>query len=450
MNQQRTSADNVLSLQSIMLIALGFLTAALIALMIAPAFWSRAVRLTTKRITDTLPITEAEIRADKDRMRAEYAMTVHRLETRIEQAELNRARHLVDLNRRDAAIAELENTLTTVRSELEENTNARRVLEHTMSDRLPKLDQRLAEARRLLEERDAELARVATMTEAQVTALAEATAINAQQASEIERLTTSLSVVGARTRNSLQDQSTDAEIALRSEIDALRARTREQAALIARLETRVGETRSGTSASAVPPATPAAAKPAMALVPTVSEQDEERRRIEQDAKKLRTDLAEKSAELAKALAELDTLRKTASNGTKDSALSLKAHIAGLEAERSEHLEQITRLKAEVSVLAEQVARQSAEFAEHLRRTGAGTRPAAPGSDEPRREPRLSLAERVAQSRAAPTAPATAGETSEAADDKNASEPVSPADIPAEARPRERGRLIDRISSLNKA
>lgn len=432
-----------------MLIALGFLTAALIALMIAPAFWSRAVRLTTKRITDTLPITEAEIRADKDRMRAEYAMTVHRLETRIEQAELNRARHLVDLNRRDAAIAELENTLTTVRSELEENTNARRVLEHTVSDRLPKLDQRLAEARHLLEERDAELARVAAMTEEQVAALAEATAINAQQASEIDRLTTSLSVVGARTHNSLQDQSTDAEIALRAEIDALRARTREQAALIARLESQVG--------SGVPPPTPsppAAAKPAIARVPSVSEQDEERRKFEQDAKKLRTELADKSAELAKALAELETLRKSATNGAKDSALSLKARIAGLEAERSEHLEQITRLKAEASVLAEQVARQSAEFAEHLRRTGAGTRPAAPRSGEPRREPRLSLAERVAQSRAAPpaapAATAAAGDGSDAPDVSNAPGPADTADTSAETSPRDRGRLIDRISSLNKA
>ena len=45
----------MLSIQSIMLVALGFLTAALLALTFAPAFWSRAVRLTTQRIKERDP-----------------------------------------------------------------------------------------------------------------------------------------------------------------------------------------------------------------------------------------------------------------------------------------------------------------------------------------------------------------------------------------------------------
>ena len=52
----------MLSIQSIMLVALGFLTATLLALTFAPAFWSRAVRLTTQRIKERLPVTETEIR----------------------------------------------------------------------------------------------------------------------------------------------------------------------------------------------------------------------------------------------------------------------------------------------------------------------------------------------------------------------------------------------------
>ena len=37
----------MISIQSAMLVALGFLSACLLTLLLAPAFWARAVRLTT-------------------------------------------------------------------------------------------------------------------------------------------------------------------------------------------------------------------------------------------------------------------------------------------------------------------------------------------------------------------------------------------------------------------
>ena len=70
----------MISIQSAMLVALGFLAASLLALFVAPAFWSRAVRLTTLRIKNTMPLSEIEIRADKDRVRAEFAVKVHHLD----------------------------------------------------------------------------------------------------------------------------------------------------------------------------------------------------------------------------------------------------------------------------------------------------------------------------------------------------------------------------------
>ena len=45
-----------------------------------------------------------------------------------------------------------------LRAALEENQNARRVLEQTVSDRLPRVEARLAEAKRLLFNRDREIA----------------------------------------------------------------------------------------------------------------------------------------------------------------------------------------------------------------------------------------------------------------------------------------------------
>lgn len=452
----------MISLQTIMLVALGFLVAALLALMIAPAFWSRAVRLTTRRITETLPITELEIRADKDRLRAEYAMTVHRLETRIEQTELKRARYLIDLNRRDATITELENTLTTARADLEEHENARRVLEHTVSDQLPKLDQRLAEARNLIEERDTELATLAAMTQEQVSALNEATAINAQQAAELERLTTSLAVVGARTSNSLQDGRTDAEVALKSEIDALRAKTREQAAMIARLQT---VAQSAPAPSERKSQTPRVA--GVALVTSPVDGDAEREKIERELRATQAQVTEKATELAKAKAELAALRASEPADSNQSVLGLKARLTGLEVERDEYLAQITKLRTETASLSEQLTRQSADFAEFMRRSGSGSQPASTASqtnDGLPQPSRLSLAERVAQTRNSSNAhnpsaqvhilsaaPArSSGRADDAATPEGATTPAATSEEPPTDTPNSpRGRLIDRISSVTK-
>ncbi|MFX5480817.1 hypothetical protein ABTD95_19465, partial [Acinetobacter baumannii] len=60
-----------------MLVGLGFLIALLLAALIAPAYRRRTVRLTTDALKRTLPLTEAEIRADKDRLRAEHAIRIH-------------------------------------------------------------------------------------------------------------------------------------------------------------------------------------------------------------------------------------------------------------------------------------------------------------------------------------------------------------------------------------
>ena len=85
-----------------MLAAFGFLTAALLALFIAPLYRRRVARLTTEMLKRSMPLTEAEIRADKDRLRAEAAIRIHKLETKVEEAAEASARQMVELNRRDA------------------------------------------------------------------------------------------------------------------------------------------------------------------------------------------------------------------------------------------------------------------------------------------------------------------------------------------------------------
>ena len=71
--------------QSVLFFVLGFLCAGFLALMVAPAIWRRAVALTRKRIEGSIPLTQTEIQADKDRIRAEYAKSTRRLKLRLTQ-----------------------------------------------------------------------------------------------------------------------------------------------------------------------------------------------------------------------------------------------------------------------------------------------------------------------------------------------------------------------------
>src|SRR6185312_10155410 len=85
-----------------MYVALGALGAGLIALAIMPAVWRRAVRLTKKRIEAATPITMAEFRADKDQLRAEFALSTRRLEMNVEALR----RRILDLEKEGADLSQ--------------------------------------------------------------------------------------------------------------------------------------------------------------------------------------------------------------------------------------------------------------------------------------------------------------------------------------------------------
>jgi chromosome segregation ATPase len=121
-------------IESIMYFALGVLVASLMGLIIIPAVWQRAVRLTKKRIEAATPITMAEFRADKDQLRAEFALTTRRLEMNVEALRRRLADQLRDINRRKSEMGgmkgERDSHLAIVR-ELEEREGElrRRILE---------------------------------------------------------------------------------------------------------------------------------------------------------------------------------------------------------------------------------------------------------------------------------------------------------------------------------
>lgn len=90
-----------------MFFALGLLTAGLLALMVAPAIWRRAARVTRARIEKSVPLTLSEIQADKDQLRAEFAMSTRRLEMSIERLKEKAAEQQVEINKKREHLARL-------------------------------------------------------------------------------------------------------------------------------------------------------------------------------------------------------------------------------------------------------------------------------------------------------------------------------------------------------
>lgn len=126
-------------LESGLFFTLGFLAAALLALMMAPAIWRRAVSLTRQRIESSVPLTLNEIQADKDQLRAEFAMSTRRLEVSLEELKERAAEQMIEINRRrDEALA-LEDIQTSKQDKIAELQGQSDELRAEMRDREEKL-----------------------------------------------------------------------------------------------------------------------------------------------------------------------------------------------------------------------------------------------------------------------------------------------------------------------
>lgn len=144
-------------IQAIMLIALGFLLSSLIGVLLAPSLWSRAFRLSKKRLEAEIPLTLTEIEAAQDHLRATYAVRVRRLETALAKAKQKAANQLVDNSRLHMQIVALKDRIGDLELKLAERQNAATVLEQTITKRFPELDREINAARAELDERSLEL-----------------------------------------------------------------------------------------------------------------------------------------------------------------------------------------------------------------------------------------------------------------------------------------------------
>ena len=168
--------------ETIMLVALGFAVAALIALFLGRFAWVFALRLGKKRMQRAAPSTIAELQADRDRLRAEYAMLSRKLELRMndlkiklaeQMAEVSRNRNRIDhlitevrsrdtqLTQRDAELQSLRMQLTPLETELSARTATVQNLKEQLRGRdeeIQKLSQTLEKLRTEIGDRNRQVA----------------------------------------------------------------------------------------------------------------------------------------------------------------------------------------------------------------------------------------------------------------------------------------------------
>jgi chromosome segregation ATPase len=151
-------------IEPVMYIGIGFLIAGLLVIGVIPLVHARAVRLTMRRLEALTPISRAEIQADKDQLRAEFAMAMSRLEMNVEQMKAKATSQAAEIGRKSDAIGRLK-------FELGEKTTALQALEAKegrLADEVRTLENELAARTGVLQETEgalastrAELARIA-------------------------------------------------------------------------------------------------------------------------------------------------------------------------------------------------------------------------------------------------------------------------------------------------
>lgn len=182
----------------VMIGALGFFLGCLLALMLAPPLWNRAVKLTTRKLEATMPMSLADIQADKDQLRAEYAVAIRKVEVALEKAKEKATRELVEANKRRVELQVLNAELAGAKAEIQEKDNANRVLQQTIKRRLPDLDSRLKEAKKAITDLETVNTELRATMASQSEALKTARATLHTQRGDIDRLRASLEAGGGR------------------------------------------------------------------------------------------------------------------------------------------------------------------------------------------------------------------------------------------------------------
>ena len=150
-------------IEPIMIFGIGFLAAALCGLLLIPLVHNRAVRLTKKRLEAAAPLSMAELQADKDQLRAEFAMSTRRLELLIEHLKSENASQFAELGKKTDAINLFKADIDDKTAEI----NALQLNQHDLQEQLRATQDELAakvallgETERVLSGKQAEIGKL--------------------------------------------------------------------------------------------------------------------------------------------------------------------------------------------------------------------------------------------------------------------------------------------------
>lgn len=181
-------------IEPIMYFGIGFLVASLVGLVFMPLVHSRAVRLTMRRVEASTPLSMAEIQADKDHLRAEFALATRRLEMALEQTNARMAGQLAEIGRKSDAISRLKLVL---------DEKAAAILSLESQEQMLREQMRVAEGEisaktAMLQERDNSLTKISEELANTVGELESRTAISNSQRIELVTAQTQLQAIEQR------------------------------------------------------------------------------------------------------------------------------------------------------------------------------------------------------------------------------------------------------------
>jgi chromosome segregation ATPase len=325
-----------------MYLGIGFLAAALLAVLFIPLVHNRAVRLTTRRLDAAMPLSIAEIRADKDQLRAEFAMSTRRLELSVEQMKAKATAQLAELGKKADAINQLK-------KELDEKTAAMFALEarhQSLQEQIRATEQEL---------------------EVKSSGLREAVRSLADKEAEFGRVTTTLG-----------DQSITADsqrlelAALRTQVEALKVSVTDYESAIKQTEERLARERGESTAAGKDLATARSkidefSARSAELERHLVEQSKEAEWLDKRVQELEARLADQGRLLAERDYEIERLRSEAEaargaesdlrselamTGSRSNAVAqkFKGDIGQLEAQLASAIEERSKLQSEISAM----------------------------------------------------------------------------------------------------
>jgi len=191
-------------IQPVLFFALGFLCAGFLALLVAPAIWRRAVRLTRRRVEASVPLTLSEIQADKDSMRAGFAMAVRKLEMDVRALREKSAEQMVEIGRSHEALAVLERERAVLDEKLEQSVKEGAGLREELGQhaaQVQALSERLKIAEQAAAEQARELERLGQLYEEASFSASNRQIELVSREAELEKLSSSLSVLREENKN---------------------------------------------------------------------------------------------------------------------------------------------------------------------------------------------------------------------------------------------------------